>query len=219
MKLYFTDVLVRFHQACLHLTHANRRYIALLADSTVTMIQKRSSRAHYHEHEIKALEALVGALSADAPASQLPHGPGRHVPSLLLRGNILLQVLARNSTATIAHLARHHQLLHLPSPPLWISGRSGLQDVVGQRQQGFEDGVDEDKRYKREGRMEEQKPAEAETTHSSKRTHSTGIEEQILAEAERCFRTAVSCEADNSEALLAWATVLQVCQQVSFAPL
>jgi hypothetical protein len=96
---------------------------------------------------------------------------------------------------------------------------------VGHRQQGFEDGVDEDKRYEQEGRMEEQILGEAEkthspsiTTHSSKRTHSTGIEEQILGEAERCFRTAVSCEADNCEALLAWATVLQVSQQVSFAP-
>lgn len=208
------------------------------------MTPKSFSRAKYHEYEIKALEALVRAFSADAPASQLPHGPGRHVPSLLLRGKILLQVLARCSTATIAHLARHPQLLLLSPPPLWTSGRSGLQGVVGHRQQGFEDGVDQDKRYKQEGRMDEQILEEAEKTHSpsmetisSKKTHSTGIEEQILGgtercqkkpsiegkrptgiaeqilgEAERCFRTAVYCEPNNSEALLAWATVLQVCQ-------
>ena len=53
----------------------------------------------------------MGAFSADAPASQLPHGPGRHVPSLLLRGKILLQVLARCCTSTISHLANHPQLL------------------------------------------------------------------------------------------------------------
>lgn len=206
LSLTSFDVLVWFHQARLHLTRANQRYITIIAGKT----QKSSSRDEFHEHEIKALEALVGALSADAPASQLPHGPGRHVPSLLLRGKILLQVLARCSTATISHLGQHPQLLHLPPPPLWASGRSGLQGVVGgrrggegkegdaartgiggvgaagHRQEGCEDCEDKEK-YKQEGRMEE----------------------QILGEAERCFRTAISCEANNVEALLAWATVLQ----------
>jgi hypothetical protein len=139
----------------------------------------------------------VGAFSADAPASQLPHGPGRHVPSLLLRGKILLQVLARCCTSTISHLANHPQLLQrydvcmypphmtcihlanhpqlllllLPPPPLRTRGRSGLEGVVGHRQRGFEDGVDEDERCKQEGRMEEQVHGEAEKTHSPSTTY------------------------------------------------
>ena len=64
--------------------------------------------------EIRALEALGRALMARGPGWCLRCGVGRHVPSLMLKGRLLVQVLVRRSAICLEHIRLRPELLYLP---------------------------------------------------------------------------------------------------------
>ena len=179
LLLQSSDVTVYYHQARLVLLQAHKRYVKSLQAAVLksgarvkagaeALFATASTASNEYTLEIKALEVLKKGLGCLGPVHALPHGRGHHLPSLLLRGRILLQILTRRDLPTLSYVQKHPELLRrpdfAPQSSFWESQRSQALGGCWERESGGGTFISDGQ-----------------------------IQKEMLQEAEECFRRIVLC--------------------------